>query len=266
MAPPALFMRTWGAGAPVLFLHGLGASSRYWGPVEQMESDYRGIAPDLLGFGRSPKPSDSPYDVPNHLEALGPVIPRRCVVVGHSAGAILAAALAAAEPTRVGALLLLGVPAFPDVATARREVGRLGLLARLTVRRSPLARLLCEAMCRLRPLATAVAPLVVRDLPREIAADGTLHTWPSYHLTLERVVIEHRTLPDLLTTRAPVRMVHGASDRDAPLEFARALVESVRQERDDVELEVVEGDHHLAVRRPDIVANAVREALQAITD
>lgn len=245
-----------------MFLHGLGASSRYWENLAAADGEYRGIAPDLLGFGRSPSPRDASYDVNTHLEAITPVIPEDCLVVGHSAGAILTAALAATGRVRVTGLILIGIPAFPDVVTARQEVGRLGLLARLTVRGSPLARLLCEAMCRFRPLAIAIAPLVVRDLPRAIASDGVRHTWPSFRGTLEHVVVEHRTLPDLVATRVPVTLLHGAHDRDAPVGYARSLVEAARVTQGGIELRVVDGDHHLALRRPEVVAEAIGELLE----
>ena len=55
-------MHRWGSGEPtVVFLHGLGASSRYWSKLGEISHNYQAIAPDLLGFGRSPKP-DIRYD------------------------------------------------------------------------------------------------------------------------------------------------------------------------------------------------------------
>ena len=261
MSAPALFARTWGEGPPVVLLHGLGASSRYWETLAEASSGYAGVAPDLLGFGRSPKPPDATYDAGCHVEALVPLLPPGAVVVAHSTGAILAAALAAARPDAVRALLLLGLPAFGDEAAARREVGRLGLLARLTVEGNPLARTLCMAMCRLRPLATAIAPLLMRDLPRSIAADGALHTWASYHRTLERVVLAHRVADDLRLAAVPVRLLHGERDRTAPAHHVRRLRDELRGAGAPIELLVVDGDHHLAVRRPAAVATALRQLL-----
>ena len=264
MNTPALFARTWGQGPPVVLLHGLGASSRYWEPLAEASSGYAAVAPDLLGFGRSPKPPHASYDVACHLEALAPLLPAGpAVVVAHSTGAIVAAALAAARPRSVNALLLLGLPAFADEATARREVGRLGLLARLTVAGNPLARTLCMAMCRLRPLATAIAPVLIRDLPRSIAADGALHTWSSYHLTLERVVLAHRVAEDLRAAAVPVTLLHGEGDNTAPVRYVRALGDQLRAAGVPAELQVVEGDHHLAVRQPAAVAAALARLLGA---
>lgn len=161
----SLFVARWGDGPDVVFLHGLGASSRYWEPLAAASSGYRATAPDLLGFGRSPSPPEASYDVDCHLGVLMPQLPRRAVVVAHSTGAILAAALAARHPDRVASMLLLGLPAYPDEEAARRSVGGLGLLARLTVDGSPAARWVCLTMGRFRSVAIALAPWLVRDLP-----------------------------------------------------------------------------------------------------
>jgi pimeloyl-ACP methyl ester carboxylesterase len=252
---PALFTRQWGDGPPVLFLHGLGASSRYWETLGRTSCGYAATAPDLLGFGRSPTPPDASYDVACHVETLVPVLPDGAVVVGHSMGAIVAAALAAVRPVR--ALLLLGLPAFPDQASARSDIGHLGLLARLTVKGRPVARWLCSAMCATRPLASLAGPWFNRDLPPPIASDAARHTWASYHRSLERVVIEHRVLPDLVAAQAPVVLLHGSSDRSAPLHHAQGLVGEAREGGVRVQLEVVGGGHHVAVYRPEVVAAAL---------
>ncbi|MGH9149354.1 MAG: alpha/beta fold hydrolase [Acidimicrobiales bacterium] len=250
-----LFVTSWGQGPDVVFLHGLGGSSRYWEPLAAASTGYRATAPDLLGFGRSPSPADARYDVDSHLAALAPHVPAKAVVVAHSAGAILAAALAARRPDSVASLLLIGLPAYPDEAAARRGIGGLGLLARLTVENSPAANLLCETMCRFRPLAIALAPWVVRDLPRSIASDGTRHTWVSYSRTLQRVVVEHRAADDLLAAPMPVTLLHGRNDRAAPMAFVESLVErSGGGARPAPRLVVVDGDHHLAIRCPKVVA------------
>jgi pimeloyl-ACP methyl ester carboxylesterase len=257
MNAPVLSVRRWGAGEPVLFLHGLGASARYWDRLAEEATGIAGIAPDLLGFGRSPKPADSSYTVDEHLDALAPLLHDRSVVVGHSTGAILAAALTARERQRVAALLLVGLPAFPDEATARAQIGRLGLLARLTVEGHDLARVVCQAMCLLRPLAVTLGPLVIRDLPPTVVADGARHTWPSYSRTLQEVVVGHRPLPDVVAAAVPTVVAHGREDRVAPVALAEAWVTAARQRGAPVTLRLLEGDHHLAVRRPGAVAEVL---------
>lgn len=256
-----LFVTSWGRGPAVVFLHGLGASSRYWEALAAASTGYRGTALDLLGFGRSPSPPTAPYDVDCHLAAIEPHLPRRALVVAHSAGAILAAALAARQPERVSGLLLIGLPAYPDESAATEAIGGLGLLARLTAENRPVARILCKAMCHVRPLAAVLAPLVIRDLSPSIASDGTRHTWPSYSRTLRRVVIEHRVADDLLSSRVPTSLLHGADDRAAQVVFVRELAQRSPARVPVIDLRVVPGDHHLAVRQPELVAGVLIQAL-----
>jgi hypothetical protein len=53
-----LAVRHWGQGGPpVVLLHGLGGSGESWRwTAEPLADQFRVIAPDLLGFGRSPWP------------------------------------------------------------------------------------------------------------------------------------------------------------------------------------------------------------------
>lgn len=261
MTDISLMSEQWGAGPPVALLHGLGASARYWQRLREASTGYRGVAPDLLGFGRSPAPPEAAYDMESHLDSLVPVVEPESLVVGHSTGALLATALAARRPDLVRQLLLVGMPAFPDEASARAEVGRLGLLARLTVTGSPLARGLCLAMCRLRPLALVLAPVVIRDLPPSIASDGVRHTWTSYHRTLLQIVVGYRPHDDLVATSAPVTFLHGTEDRTALPGQLDTLVDAVAARGKIVERHLVHGDHHLAVRRPSVVADVIADLL-----
>lgn len=252
-----LHVERWGTGPPVTFVHGLGASARYWHSVRRELPQISGRAPDLLGFGDSPSPPDSPYDVPAHLDALLSVLPGPSLVVAHSTGCLLATALAARRPDLVRGLVLLGAPVFPDDDTAAREIGRLGLLARLTVNESRWARWLCAVTCHLRPVAIAAAPLLSRDLPRAVASDAARHTWRSYSRPLRAVVIEHRARPDLLVYGGPVVALHGRDDRTAPIGYVQDLASTLAAAGRSIEVRVVDGDHHLAIRRPEVVAATV---------
>lgn len=102
----------WGNdGPPMLLVHGLASSLQIWHYVAPLLAQhYTVLAYDQRGHGESSKP-DSPYDMPTMLgdlaalvEALGLVKP---VVVGHSWGATLALAYAAAYPDNCGGLALV---------------------------------------------------------------------------------------------------------------------------------------------------------------
>lgn len=97
-------------GPGVLALHGLTGHGRRWQNLaERHLPDLRMIAPDLRGHGRSPW--EPPWSFESHVHDLLGVLDAHTrepvTVVGHSFGGALALHLAAAEPDRVRALVLL---------------------------------------------------------------------------------------------------------------------------------------------------------------
>ena len=250
-----LFVERWGdSGPPVVLLHGIGGSSRYWRGLAAVCDGYLATAPDLLGFGRSPRPTDASYDVEEHLGFLEPLVDPGSVVVAHSTGAVLAAALAVRRPDLVKALLLVGAPLYADVPEARREVRRLGFLARVTASGEVLGRLTMVVLHTLvQPLSTRL-PL---DLPREVVEDFWKHSWRSYSRTLRRVVVEHPAVPDLEHVSMPCTLLYGSQDRSASRGSLAALLQSNAQLA-HVE---VSGTHQLPARQPDRVADVLRRVL-----
>ncbi|HAM55000.1 MAG TPA: hypothetical protein DCQ64_06195 [Candidatus Rokubacteria bacterium] len=87
-----LYCRREGQGTAILFLHGLAGSWRYWRRgLPELARDHALYVPDLLGFGRSPKPRGD-YSAAMHAEAVGGLLQEIGtveVVVGHSMGAII---------------------------------------------------------------------------------------------------------------------------------------------------------------------------------
>ncbi len=111
-----------GRGAPVVALHGLTASHmNFSGIAERLAGRCALLALDLRGRGDSDKP-DGPYGLAQHARdvaaamramELGPSI-----VVGHSMGAFVAAALAAQESGLVSGLVLIDGGHVPDAPSA----------------------------------------------------------------------------------------------------------------------------------------------------
>jgi len=53
-----------------VLLHGLVASGIYWGGAfDRLGEQHRLVVPDLLGFGRSPRPADG-YGPDDHIDAI----------------------------------------------------------------------------------------------------------------------------------------------------------------------------------------------------
>lgn len=251
---PALFHSTWGAGPLVLALHGLGASSAYWDPLAQRLPHHRVVAPDALGFGRSPAPEESRYDLDAHLGGVEALLDEPAIVVGHSTGCLVALGAAARWPSRVRRVVLTGLPAWPDRTTALAEIGRLGAMARWTAAGDRRGRFICEAMCRHRGLAAMLAPLAVRSVPAGVAIDGVRHTWASYQRTLGNLVLAQPAAGLIAQTHCAIEVMVGAEDRVCRPDFARRLAE----DQPDLALQILPGvDHHPALRVPDQVAERI---------
>ena len=108
-----------GSGAPVvLAVHGITGSHRGWAAIARLlADDVTVLAPDLRGRGASsvlPGPYAFDAHVTDLLAVLDHVGVGTATVVGHSMGAYVAAALAAAAPDRVSSVVLIdGGPALP---------------------------------------------------------------------------------------------------------------------------------------------------------
>jgi pimeloyl-ACP methyl ester carboxylesterase len=101
---PVFLRRAPASGLPVVYLHGLPTSSDDW--VESL-SRTGGIAPDLIGFGRSGKGGQLEMSIPGLAGAVLPLLPEgRFSLVAHDWGAPVALELAARRPERVAALVL----------------------------------------------------------------------------------------------------------------------------------------------------------------
>lgn len=236
-----------GAGPHYVFLHGLGATHRYW--LRQLEAAPiagRVTLVDLLGFGDSPKPWFR-HTPERHVERLHAVIgeERGQVLVGHSLGAAIALAYAARHPDRVSKLVLVSLPCFVGGEKA----------AYRWLRRTPEGWLFTNALLMTvacivtRRVIGKLIPYLRPDLPREVAEDVVKHSWMAAMTSLWDVVYRHdfwedaNALPDQL----PVVCIHGDRDTTIPTGGVCALATGKPNWR-VVTLPNV--DHHPWLREP----------------
>jgi lipase len=117
----------WGSSnpePPLIFLHAFTANGLASLPLGKLLAGRRRmIAPDLRGRGRSDMPAGE-YGIPTHYNDMLGLLNRlrieRCVVVGHSFGAMIAMHLAAKQPDRVLGVVLYdgGVVPSPEASAA----------------------------------------------------------------------------------------------------------------------------------------------------
>lgn len=260
----------------VVFLHGLGTSGREWEPVAAAlgAKGLSALVPDLLGFGRSRRIGTS-FGLDEHVDALLRLLERTrapsTVVVGHSFGCAVAAALAETAPDRVRALVLVAPPAFHDRAAAARRIAARGWLERKVVEDSPLARIACGAMCLGRPLLSRALPRLVRHAPSALVREAVEHSWPPYRAAV-RTLLDHNPLPAALARPLrPTSAIVGEQDELTPAS------DILDQRCEQVRVIALPGDHWLPLthahelariiaaegsalprRRPDAAAPALR--------
>lgn len=115
-----------GEGEAVLLLHGWGASADLYGSViNPLCGNYRVIAPDLPGFGKSDEPSFA-YDISDYagfacslLKALGL---KKAHLIGHSHGGRTVLELATGNyELEIGKIVLLDSAGIPAKKTAAKK-------------------------------------------------------------------------------------------------------------------------------------------------
>lgn len=114
--------REWGtSGTPILLLHGFIESADTWAPTAQiLARDHRVYAIDLDGYGYTQRvaPYDTAHLTQQVLDFIKVMHLQRPIVVGHSSGAGVAAAVALAAPNEVGGLMFLDGDGLPLNGTA----------------------------------------------------------------------------------------------------------------------------------------------------
>jgi len=130
-----LYAEEYGQGPILLLPHGLGASTFTWRHIlPALAREYRVIALDLKGFGRSEKPYDRHYSAADQAALVAAFIRKRELVdvtlIGHSFGgtvALLSALRLNRGPHSIERLVIIDAPAlkqnFSDVAQLIRAPG-----------------------------------------------------------------------------------------------------------------------------------------------
>jgi len=108
-----------GEGAPVIFMHGEPTWSFLWRKVlpPVLEAGFRCLAPDLVGFGRSDKPSDIDfYTYDRHVALISTLLEdldvRGATIVVHDCGGPIGLRLAVEHTERIDRLVIMDTGLF----------------------------------------------------------------------------------------------------------------------------------------------------------
>lgn len=128
-----------GCGEPLLMLHGNPTWSFYYRRlIEAFRSDYRVVAPDHVGCGRSDKPRRYAYTLRQHIDNIERLIDRlaldRITLVVHDWGGAIGFGAAVRQPERFRRFVILNTAAFFGPIPWRIAVCRLPGFGEVAVR------------------------------------------------------------------------------------------------------------------------------------
>jgi pimeloyl-ACP methyl ester carboxylesterase len=211
---------------PIVFVHGLAASSRWWRAVPPLLGGHETRLLDLPRFGRRFRPHGATEWLAAELEPDAPV-----VLVGHSMGGLVCASLAAERPELVRALVLIA-PAGAPRPRARHAYAR-GLVHTLLSARPALIRTIAED--------------AIRTGPEALLHGARFATGSSFSGRVS----------------APTLLIWGAGDRLIPVELAAEWQRAIPQARLEV---IDGAAHVPMVEMPSAFAERLLQFLDRLDD
>jgi pimeloyl-ACP methyl ester carboxylesterase len=221
-------------GIPLVLVHGLGDRDESWAPMLKRlkKAGFHVYAPDLLGYGRSPKPADGDYSIAGQeryladfIQALG--LPQTDLG-GWSMGGWITLKLALDQPEMVNRVVVydsagLQTDATPVPASAFHTTSAQDVQALFHL---------------MEPEAKPLPEFYARDAARRLE---------SVQPTIDANIAGMRTGKDFLNgsiagLKEPLLIVWGGTDHLVPLSVGQQLHALVPGS----ELDIVEGCGHLA--------------------
>ncbi|MCX7623981.1 MAG: alpha/beta hydrolase [Thermomicrobium sp.] len=265
------FVREQGEGAPVVLLHGIPTWSFLWRKVlPLLAEEHRALAPDLLGFGRSDKPSQGIPPVSELATELARLLDRlgieRTALVGHDLGGLVVAAFFERWPDRVTHAVLTNTSVRPE----RWRGDGLSPLAILGI---PLVGEIAASLLRPWMLRLAMRPFLV---DRTVLDRATLlGYWEPFERSFRRMLVRLARQP-LFTAdelarwrrvlvercgdgKIPLLVAWGARDPQFRVDEASRLARDIPGSRF---LAFTRAGHFLPEERPRALARAIAVFLE----
>ncbi|KAI4326778.1 hypothetical protein L6164_019314 [Bauhinia variegata] len=273
----SLFVRSQGATFSkenVIFIHGFISSSLFWTETlfpnfsRETNCGYRLFAVDLLGFGRSPKPSESMYTLREHIEmiersVLEPHELKSFHIVAHSLGCILALALAVKHPHSVKSLTLLAPPFYPvpkgtprptqyvmSKVAPRRVWPPMALGASIACWYEHITRMVCLLICKNHRLWEFLTKLLTRNRVRTFLLEGFFcHThnaaWHTLHNIICGTAGKMESYLDVVreNVKCKVTVFHGKDDEVIPVDCSYEVQKRIPRAK----VRVIEKKDHITI-------------------
>ncbi len=220
----------------VVFLHGIGNSSKAWNEVtKRLPKHVKAVSIDLLGFGASPKPHWAIYNAKTQARSVQATlfsmgIFNNVTIVGHSLGALVAVEVAKRYPFVVKRLVLCSPPLYKPESDDTSAISADRLLRRSF-------RAAMKHPDQFLQLAKLVGRYKVMNKAFHVDKDNV----SSYMATLEAMIVNQTSLEDIKKIRVPIHLMKGAID---PL-IVTSYYSQLQKERKNVTLQTVPAGHEV---------------------
>lgn len=241
----------------VVLLHGLGATSDYFGAFyDGLSRRNRVVIIDLLGFGHSLDETRTEFGVDDHVAALDAALvaldlgDRRIVLAAHSMSTALALTWVDRNTGRAEHVVLWGPPIYPDQTAAQLVAKHYGPMGRLFALDTKWAELACRLSCANRVVSGRLMALMAPRWPTTVSSDASQHTWAAYHLSLRSLIFEF-TWARVLPSSVPVTVFRGTADSIGDRSHIIKLIGKSNL------VDVPGADHHVALEHPELLFDAL---------
>jgi pimeloyl-ACP methyl ester carboxylesterase len=245
VAGATIHYETAGDGFPLVLLHGIGSNSRSWRrQLAAISSDFKVIAWDAPGYGRSSDPAGRP-SMSYYASCLGSLLDGmrfdRIHLLGHSTGGVIAQEFYRAYPERVSKLILADTRYMGSQETLEQRLKMIRTMTPVQLAAARAPKLLSRSAPADLVRETASIMSEVRALGYEFAAIA---------------LAECDTRDILRNLRVPTLLIWGAEDEITPL---------WNEIPPNARLEVIPNAGHLCyAEQPDIFNGIVRDFLSPL--
>ncbi|MCK5915165.1 MAG: alpha/beta fold hydrolase [Deltaproteobacteria bacterium] len=218
-----LYYEISGQGEPLVFIHGLGSSSRDWEyQIEYFARDFKVIVFDLRGHGRSDKPK-GPYTISLMAEDTAALIkevaPGPVHLVGISLGGMIALQLGIDSPELIKSLIVVNAVSEVKVKTLKEKF-------ELQLRLISLSLLGMRNLGKL--LAARLFPNSSQQKIRDLFAGRWAENDPSAYRATLKAIIGWGVTEKLHKLNAPLLVIAAEHDY-TPVSAKSLLVSRVKQ-------------------------------------
>jgi pimeloyl-ACP methyl ester carboxylesterase len=240
-----------GQGEVILLLHGSGRSIADWqeGLAERLSEHYRVVAFDNFGFGMSDRNHPGEYGnalwAVQAIDVLDALAIERAVVVGHSAGGVVAAMVAADHPERIRGAVFVGHGIAVDPVQVLPAIPGIGEIQ----------------LSQTRVFGDTFSDLHRNRLEASFSVQGTRAAYLTFvrrQFTVDSFRLLRGTYEDIVM---PVLQIHGSLDASIPVQAARGLSERLNDTRF---VEIDGAGHNVHIDAPDQFASSVSEFVETL--